>query len=484
MKKSFITEFMSFARALILFVKKTNDKLRLCVNYKELNEIIIKNRYSLFFINENLNRLFEARIFIKLNVRDVFHRIRIRKKNEWKTTFKCRFDHYQYRVMFFELANSSITFQIYINKTMHSYLNFFVLMYINDFLMFFSFIEKHIEHIKLMLQRSRQFNLYLKFSKYSFHVFHVNFLDFRVSFDEITMQTSKIIVVKDWSKSKSHKDVQIFINFANFYKRFVHAFFKTSAKLISLLKKSEKEKFKIKFVMISKAKEFMKSIKRIFMSASMLRHYEFDDESMMKTNVFDFVITKIFSQLAEIDDQWRSIVFYFKKMIFAERNYEVNDQKMLVIVKIFKKWRHYIKNVKYFIRMIIDHINLKNFFINKIFNRRETRWWERLTELDLKIKYRFDKNNFANDSFRKRDYENETANEDKNNKNLNLRKWVLIESKSIFTSKNKKKRKHTSFNRQVIDNSLCRKQIAIDQKFWKQSTKNRKTIVSQTITSR
>jgi hypothetical protein len=162
---------------------------------------------------------------------------------------------------------------------------------------------------------------------------------------------------------------------------------------------------------------------------------------MMKTDVFDFVITKIFSQLAEIDDQWRSIVFYFRKMIFAERNYEVNDQKMLVIVKIYKKWRHYIKDVKYSVRMIIDHVNFKNFFINKILSRRETRWWKRLAKLNLKIKYRFDKNNFANDSFRKRDYENQTANEDKNNENLNLRKWVLIESKNTFTSKNEKEKR-------------------------------------------
>jgi hypothetical protein len=94
MKKNFIIEFVSFAKVCILFVKKTNDKLRLCVNYKELNEIIIKYRYSLFFINENLNKLFETKIFIKLNVRNVFHRIKIRKENKWKTTFKCRFDHY------------------------------------------------------------------------------------------------------------------------------------------------------------------------------------------------------------------------------------------------------------------------------------------------------------------------------------------------------------------------------------------------------
>jgi hypothetical protein len=162
---------------------------------------------------------------------------------------------------------------------------------------------------------------------------------------------------------------------------------------------------------------------------------------MMKTVAFDFVIADIFSQLVEIDDQWRSIAFYFRKMIFAERNYEVNDQEMLVIVEICKKWRHYIENVKHSIRMIIDHANLKNFFINKAFSRREVRWWKRLIELDLKIKYRSEKSNFADDSFRRRNYENEIAKENKNNENLNLRKWILIESKSILKSKNEKNKK-------------------------------------------
>jgi hypothetical protein len=140
-------------------------------------------------------------------------------------------------------------------------------------------------------------------------------------------------------------------------------------------------------------------------------------------------------------------------MIFVERNYEISDQKILVIIKICNKWRHYIKNVKYFVRMMIDHVNLKNFFINKTFNRREIRWWKRLTELDLKIKYRFDKNNLANDSFRKRNYENKIANEDKNNENLNFKKWVLIESKSILTSKNEKRKKTYFF--QSINHRQC-----------------------------
>ncbi len=185
---------------------------------------------------------------------------------------------------------------------MHSYLDLFVLMYINDLLMFFSSTKKHIEHVKLMLQRLKKFNLYFKLNKCNFHVFYMNFLNFRMSFDEIMMQTNKIVVVKNWSKFKSHKNVQAFINFANFYKRFVHAFFKINAELFSLLKKNDKNKFKIKFVMISEAKEFLKSIKKVFMSVSMLRHYEFDDESMMKIDAFDFVIVDIFSQFVKIDD--------------------------------------------------------------------------------------------------------------------------------------------------------------------------------------
>jgi hypothetical protein len=166
---------------------------------------------------------------------------------------------------------------------------------------------------------------------------------------------------------------------------------------------------------------------------------------MMKIDAFDFVIADIFSQLVKIDDQWRSIVFYFKKMTFAERNYEVNDQEMLVIVKVCKKWRHYIENVKHSIRMIIDHANLKNFFINKAFNCKKIKWWKKLIELNLKIKYRFEKNNFADDSFRKRDYEDEIAKKDKNNENLNFRKWILIESKSILKNKNEKRKKKYFF---------------------------------------
>jgi hypothetical protein len=127
---------------------------------------------------------------------------------------------------------------------------------------------------------------------------------------------------------------------------------------------------------------------------------------------------------------------------------------MLIIIKICKKWRHHIENVKHSIHVIIDHANFKNFFINKIFSRKEIKWWKKLIEFDLKIKYRFEKNNFADDSSCKRYYENQIAKEDKNNENLNFKKWILIESKNILKNKNEKKKKKYFFsstnNRQIF----------------------------------
>jgi hypothetical protein len=203
---------------------------------------------------------------------------------------------------------------------------------------------------------------------------------------------------------------------------------------------------------------------------------------MMKTNVSDFVIARMFSQLEEIDDQWRSIIFFVRKMTISKRNYEIDEQEMLAIVKICKKWRHYVENFKHFVRMIIDHANFRNFLINKNLSRKKTRWWKRLTKFDFKIEYRFDKNNLADDSFRRRDYENQIAKENKfKNENLNLKKWALIENNVFFKIKNEKNKKKILFLCRVeINTSFWRMQTAIHQKRKKQSTKHRKAIVFRT----
>ena len=136
LKKKWIRSSNNSTRALVLFVKKSNDSLRLCVNYRDLNEIIVKNKYSLSLLSKTLNRFAHAKRFIKIDIRNVYHRIRIRKNDEWKTTFRTCYDQFEYQVMSFELANAFAIFQFYVNHALKSYIDVFCVMYLDDVLIY------------------------------------------------------------------------------------------------------------------------------------------------------------------------------------------------------------------------------------------------------------------------------------------------------------------------------------------------------------
>ncbi len=135
--KKFILSSFSSTKISILFVKKSENDLKLCVNYKKLNAITIKNRYSIFLMNQLLNRLDDVKKFIKLNIQTAYNFIRIKKKDEWKTTFRCRYKQFEYRIMSFDLANAFATFQTHINFALKEYLNDFCVCYLDDILIYF-----------------------------------------------------------------------------------------------------------------------------------------------------------------------------------------------------------------------------------------------------------------------------------------------------------------------------------------------------------
>ena len=143
LKKKWICSFNSLLEVSMLFVKKLNDNLRLCVNYRELNEMIMKNKYSLFLLSEILDRFTSARYFIKIDIRNAYHRIRIRKNDEWKTAFRTRYEQFKYQMMFFDLVNTSAIFQFYVNEALKSYIDIYCMMYLNDVLIYSNSKEQH-----------------------------------------------------------------------------------------------------------------------------------------------------------------------------------------------------------------------------------------------------------------------------------------------------------------------------------------------------
>jgi hypothetical protein len=154
LKKRFIVANRSFFASSVMFMKKTNESLRFCVDYKKLNQLIKKNKYSLSLIDETLIHLKKKKYFIKLNIRQTFHRIRITNvESKNLTTFKIRFDAYKYSISFFEFCNEFVTYQHYMNDVFFDYLDDFVSTYINDILIYNNFKKKHVNHVKKILQR-------------------------------------------------------------------------------------------------------------------------------------------------------------------------------------------------------------------------------------------------------------------------------------------------------------------------------------------
>ncbi len=228
LQNEFIIFSKSTCAALIFFIKKKTNDLRLCVNYRELNAIIVKNRYSLSFINKTLDRIVDVKYFIKLDIIAAYNKLRIKKKNEWKTAFRTRYDMYEYKIVSFEFANASTTFQTYINVAFRKYFDVFAFAYIDDILIFFKTLKKHETHVRVVLERLLQYKLYVNIKKSEFNVVKTTFLSFIIIRDDVKMNLSRIEMIVNWSKSHSHKDVQIFLKFVNFYRKFIKEFFRVA----------------------------------------------------------------------------------------------------------------------------------------------------------------------------------------------------------------------------------------------------------------
>src|SRR6185369_6990545 len=183
----------------VLFVQKKEGTLRLCVDYQALNKITVKNRYLLPCINELLDKLVDAKYFTKIDLRSGYHQIRIKREDTLKTAFQTRYEHYEFLVMLFGLTNAPATFMMLMNDVFHKYLNNFVIIYLDNILVYSYTKEEHIDHLHVVLQTLRKHKLYGKISKCEFMKTHVEYLGHIISGDEVSVDQCKIKAVRNWN---------------------------------------------------------------------------------------------------------------------------------------------------------------------------------------------------------------------------------------------------------------------------------------------
>jgi len=224
----------------VLFVKKKDGSLRLCIDYRELNRVTMKNKYPLPRIDDLFDQLSGAAIFSKIDLRSGYHQLRIKKKDVSKTPFRTRYGHYEFLVLQFGLTNAPTYFMDLMNRVFHPCLDKFVVVFIDDILVYSKSREENADHLRTVLNTLAEHKLYAKFKKCNFWMEKVHFLGHVVSREGISVDPAKVTAVVDWPRPTNISEVRSFLGMAGYYRRFVKDFSKIASPLTQLLRKNHK----------------------------------------------------------------------------------------------------------------------------------------------------------------------------------------------------------------------------------------------------
>ena len=250
--------------ALVLFVKKKDSTLRLCIDYKQLNKMTIKNKYPLSRIGDLFDQLQEATIFLKIDLRSGYHQLRIKDEDVPKTTFRTRYGHFEFLVMPFGLTNAPAAFMGMMNQIFQPFLDKFVIVFIDDILLYSSSKAEHKQYLHTVLQTLRERQLYAKFSKYEFWLDRVNFLGHVISAQGVMVDPQKIEAILNWAAPTNQTEVRSFLGLAGYYRRFIKDFSIIASPMTELLRKN------VKFEWTEERQQCMDELKGRLTSAPIL----------------------------------------------------------------------------------------------------------------------------------------------------------------------------------------------------------------------
>ncbi|GJR77392.1 putative reverse transcriptase domain-containing protein [Tanacetum coccineum] len=262
--KGFIRPSSSPWGAPVLFVKKKDGSFRMCIDYRELNKLTVKNRYPLPRIDDLFDQLQGSSVYSKIDLRSGYHQLRVREEDILKTAFRTRYGHYEFQVMPFGLTNAPAVFMDLMNRVCKPYLDKFVIVFIDDILIYSKNKQEHEEHLKIILELLKKEELYAKFSKCEFWIPKVQFLGHVIDSEGIHVDPAKIESIKDWASPKSPTEIRQFLGLAGYYRRFIEGFSKIAKPMTKLTQK------KVKFEWGDKQEAAFQLLKQKLCSAPIL----------------------------------------------------------------------------------------------------------------------------------------------------------------------------------------------------------------------
>ena len=364
------------------FVSKKDGSLRPCIDYRGLNSITIRNTYPLPLIDAAFVPLQGASIFTTLDLRNAYHLVRIREGDEWKTAFNTPSGHYEYLVMPFGLCNAPAVFQALVNDALRDMLGRFVFVYLDDILIYSRSLKEHQEHVRTVLQRLLENKLFVKTEKCSFHASSTSFLGFIISQGELRMDPAKVSAVADWPTPTNRKQLQRFLGFSNFYRRFVRNYSSAAAPLTALTSTA------VPFRWNPKADAAFSDLKRRFISSPILVHPDQSRQFVVEVDASDTGVGAVLSQRLPGDDKLHPCAFFSHKLDPPERNYDVGNRELLAVVRALEEWRHWLEGAAHPFIVWTDHRNLSYIQTAKRLNSRQARWALFLGRFNFSLTFR------------------------------------------------------------------------------------------------
>jgi hypothetical protein len=368
----------------VLFVDKRDGTIRLCVDYRKLNEVTIKNKYPLPKIEDLFDQLNGAKVFSKIDLRTGYHQLKVRESDIPKTAFTTRYGLFEYTVMSFGLTNAPAYFMNLMNKVFMKFLDKFVVVFIDDILVYSKSEEEHAEHLRLVLGTLREHQLYAKFSKCEFWLKEVGFLGHVLSAGGVSVDPSKITSIMERKVPTNPTEVRAFLGLAGYYQKFVEGFSSIARPLTQLLKKDKK------FEWTEKCEQSFQELKKRLVIAPILTMPDISKS-------FDVYCDASKLSLGSVLMQDGKVIAYLSRQLRPHKmNYPTHDLELAAVVHALKTWRHYLMGNR--CEIYTDHKSLKYIFSQKELNMRQRRWIELIKDYDLGIHYHPGKANVVVDA--------------------------------------------------------------------------------------
>jgi hypothetical protein len=383
LKKGYIRPSKSPQTAPFFFVPKPDASgLRPCQDYRYLNSHTVRNNYPLPLISELIDKLRGSKVFTKLDLRWGYNNLRIKEGDEWKAAFKTNRGSFEPTVMFFGLSNSPASFQTMMNEILKDLIDQgHVVVYMDDILIFTEDLESHRRITNEVLRLLEANDLFLKPQKCFFEKAEIKYLGLIISADGVKMDPKKVEGVLNWPRPTKVKELQAFLGFANFYRRFVKDFAKIASPLHGLTKKDIEWKWE------DHHEAAFNDLKEKFTSEPILHYPDPKKELRIEADSSGFATGGVLSIL-EDDGKWYPCAYLSKGLSSVERNYDIHDKEMLSIMRCLEEWRHHLEGASLRFDIWSDHKNLEYFMTSKKLNRRQARWSLFLSRFHFLLRHR------------------------------------------------------------------------------------------------